>query len=173
VESAGAALFGLALLLAALYNGVWCSALAHRWVDLAPRVQELRARIADPEKLVSLGPVDSRFAYHHGDLIREVPWPRSLEDVPEGLDFFCFDWRSTDTVESRRVWRGMKTWTTPGALPFLWEEVGRVGVDRRDRTPPRVAVVVGRVVRAPDGSLIERRTPVEPRAPVATGTGHR
>jgi 4-amino-4-deoxy-L-arabinose transferase-like glycosyltransferase len=152
------ALLALAFLLAALYNGVWNTRLDHRWVDLTPRVAALRERIPQPESLLSLGPLDSRFAFHYGPRIEEIPWPLTVEELPADFEYFSFDRRLTDSEQSRQVWRGMETWTTPGTLPFQWQEVGRVGVQRSDERAPEVAVIVGLALRDDRGRLL----PTEP-----------
>jgi len=135
----------LALLLALFYNLVWGSELVDRRADHTERVAQVHEWLPPETELVSLGPIDSTFAYHYGEMIRETPWPVESDSLPTDIEYFCFDRRPEDTAEQRVVWRGMKTWTTPGTLPFEWEVVGEVPIGRSVKGPPSSVVVVGRV----------------------------
>ena len=74
-------------------------------------------------KLVSLGPVDHRFIYFYDEDVREDRWPMAVSDLSEDVDYFCFTRDTSDTPESRASGRGRRWTTTPGTLPFVWEEV--------------------------------------------------
>lgn len=158
-DTTRAALLSFAFLLTLFYAFVWGNQFASRRVDLTTSVTALRAQVPDPGSLVSLGPVDSRFAFHYRDFVPEVPWPTTISEVPPDLDYFCMDRRRTDNAQTREAWRGMKIWTTPATLPFQWEEIGRVSVDPKVQDPPAVAVIVGRVLRDDQGSPIQADQP--------------
>jgi hypothetical protein len=69
-------------------------------------------------------------------------------DIPHDLTYFCFMRQPGDTAESRAAGRGRTWYKTPGTLPFEWEEITSVCVERQVYVdePPRT-VVLGRVVR--------------------------
>ena len=151
------AVLATAALLGIVHTTFWLDSLASQREDPRPLVAALRAQIPAPETLVSLGPVDTRFAFAYRHLIREVPWPATLAEVPPDLDYFCFDVRLTDTPESRYAERGMHdAWTTPGTLPFAWEEIGRVAITPEAQGLRNVTVVIGRVRRGADGLPVGR-----------------
>jgi hypothetical protein len=76
--------------------------------------------------VVGLGEVHAAVRYHlHREVPRPLPWEKPV--VPPGA-YFCFN-----------MYNGVRP-----ALPFAWEEVGIVSVDRfRDRKP-ECEVLVGR-----------------------------
>lgn len=142
-----------AALLGVLATTLWLNGLDHSRQDLTPLVAAARNQIPIPEALVSFGPADPRFTYHYRHFIREVPWPLAIDALDPGIDYFCFDRRPTDTAQTREAWRGMRVWTTPGTLPFAWEEVARVAVGTKaGEEPPSVAVIIGRVLRDAQGA---------------------
>jgi hypothetical protein len=57
------------------------------------------------------------------------PW--SAEDVPEDLEYFV--------IEARRG--------EPTVLPFEWEEIGLLNMDRNRRDDPENFVIIGRRLR--------------------------
>ncbi len=151
------AVLATAALLGIVYTTFPLDSLISRREDPRPPVAELRGRIPTPEKLVSLGPADTRFAFAYRHLIREIPWPVTLAETPPDLDYFCFDVRATDTAESRYAERGAhNAWTTPGTLPFAWDEIGRVAITPKARGLRNVSVVVGRVRRDAAGRPIPK-----------------
>jgi hypothetical protein len=95
---------------------------------------------------VSLTAIDHRFAYLYHEPIAELAWPLEVDDLPETVEYFCFMRDPQDTAEARCAGRG-RSWTkSPGTLPFAWEEVATLTVERRLRNRPQIAVVLGRVV---------------------------
>jgi hypothetical protein len=76
--------------------------------------------------MVGLGEVHAAVRYHLGrEVPRPYPWEKPV--VPPGA-YFCFN-----------MYGGVRP-----ALPFAWEEIGVVSVDRyRDRRP-ECEVLVGR-----------------------------
>jgi 4-amino-4-deoxy-L-arabinose transferase-like glycosyltransferase len=147
-----AALVLLAGFLGLTYNGAIKNVRVREWIDMAPAVAGVRERISDPAGLVSFGPLPHDFTYHYGDFIPELAWPLEPAELPGEVDFFSFNRSRTDTAEEIVMERGMKSWTVPGTLPFVWEEIGRVPWDRKSATDPRSWIIVGRVVRGPDGT---------------------
>ncbi len=152
-----AIVLALAAVLGLTHTTLWMASFGHARYDVGPEVLALRERLDQPQRLVSFGPIDSRFTYPYRDFVPELPWPGSVEDVPAELAVFAFDVRPTDTAEARENWRGMKMWHTSGVLPFRWREVGRVNVSgKRFESPPSVQVVIGVAERDARGRLIPR-----------------
>lgn len=118
-----------------------------RWSDPALAVAEMRDIVGHSQPLVSLTPIDHRFAYYYERPIAELKWPEYVDDLPAGVDYFCFMRHPIDTAESREAGRG-RTWgRTSGVLPFAWEEVATLCVERRIRDYPQRMLVLGRVVK--------------------------
>jgi 4-amino-4-deoxy-L-arabinose transferase-like glycosyltransferase len=114
--------------------------------DIEPVVAELKQRLANDE-LVSLGRVYHRFAYAFDEPIRQVDWPRKPSDLPADVEYFCFDRRPGDTAESRSGSDARVPYSTPGTLPFEWEEVVAIPCDPVQRGVHNRNVVIGRVLR--------------------------
>jgi 4-amino-4-deoxy-L-arabinose transferase-like glycosyltransferase len=128
-------------------SGAMVNVNTSRWNDPANFIVEVKALLPTDASLVSLTPIDHRFAYYYRTPITELDWPRTPADLPPNVDYFCFMRHVTDTAESRRAGRG-RTWiTTPGTLPFAWEELKATSVDRKTDTETATIVVFGRVVR--------------------------
>jgi hypothetical protein len=121
-----------------------------RWNDPTRAVAELKSHLSPDSELVSFTPIEHRFAYYFAAPIAELPWPQALADLPEGVDYFCFMRNPGDTAASRAAGRG-RTWTpTSGNLPFAWEELAAIPIERRIRSDDERnerMVVLGRVIR--------------------------
>jgi 4-amino-4-deoxy-L-arabinose transferase-like glycosyltransferase len=118
-----------------------------RWSDPAAAVAEMRNIIGHSQQLVSLTPIDHRFAYYYARPITELPWPTYVGDLPADADYFCFMRHPLDTADSREAGRGRTFGRTSGVLPFAWEEVATLCVERRIRDYPQRMLVLGRVVK--------------------------
>jgi hypothetical protein len=117
-----------------------------RWNNPAPAVDQIKQIVAS-DRLVSLTPIDHRFAYLYKQPITELAWPTKVADLPANVEYFCFMRHPVDTAEKREAGRG-RTWTTsPGTLPFAWEEVATLCVERRVRDYPQRMLVLGRVIQ--------------------------
>jgi hypothetical protein len=119
-----------------------------RWIDPSDEIAELKNQLPPGTSLASFSPIEHRFAYYYSDSIVELDWPRSDVDIPPGLTYFCFMRQPGDTANSRAAGRGRTWYKTPGTLPFEWEEINSVCVERQvyDGEPPR-KVVLGRIIR--------------------------
>jgi len=115
--------------------------------DIGPAVADIKARLPHPEALGSFGPISHRFAYYYGDFIEERPWPTEENDADEDLEYFCFDRYRIDTDRIKYLGRGMYWTTVPAGLPFDWELIAELPVDRTRRENPEVTVVIGRIIR--------------------------
>jgi 4-amino-4-deoxy-L-arabinose transferase-like glycosyltransferase len=120
---------------------------AGRWFDPTNTVAQFKTQIPTGASLVSLTPIDHRFAYYYGAPIGELDWPKTLTDLPPNFDYFCFMRQTGDTALSRQAGRG-RTWrTSSGTLPFAWEEIDATSFDRQINTKTAAIVVLARVVR--------------------------
>jgi hypothetical protein len=116
----------VALAVAILITGALTDSRAAYTNDIAVAVAPVSARMPVDATVVGLGEVSAAVRYHlHREVPRPLPWEKP--QVPPGA-YFCFN---------------MYNGTRP-VLPFEWEEVGVVSVDRfRDRKP-ECEVLVGR-----------------------------
>lgn len=144
------------------HGGTLMNAHIARWNDPAAAVARMRQLIGSAP-LVSLTPINHRFAYFYRESIAELDWPREIGDLPPDVDYFCFMRTPGDTAEERESGRG-RLWTvSPGTLPFAWEEVATVCIERRIRNEPQRVVVLGRVVK-PRRAIVTDATQAQPSA---------
>jgi 4-amino-4-deoxy-L-arabinose transferase-like glycosyltransferase len=149
------AVLTIATLLGTVYTGLLLNIKARDVNDLTPDVAALKAELPHADKLVSFGPVAHRFAYFYGEPIRELPWPTDAAALPAGCEYFCFEQHRGDNQRVRFNGRG-RTWnTTPGSLPFEWQQVAWVPCDPNQRVNPTISVVVGRIVAKPSAAGLE------------------
>jgi 4-amino-4-deoxy-L-arabinose transferase-like glycosyltransferase len=128
-------------------TGLMMNVNAALWNDPTAVIARLANQLPAESRLVSLSAIDHRFAYYYRAPITELPWPRTLRDVPPDVDYFCFMRHYGDTAQQRAAGRGRTACATPGTLPFAWEEVLAICTDRQTETPTATSVVLGRVVR--------------------------
>lgn len=125
-----ACLSGLASTLIAI------NALVYRSSDPRGDMERLCAQIPSTAELVSFTPIHHLFAYQLSEVsrrsVRRVREPAAAVD-PIDWEYFCLN--------------SYEPLSRP--LPFRWEQVGVVVVDRHRYAPPKTYVVVGR--RLPDG----------------------
>jgi hypothetical protein len=140
------AVITVALFVGIAYSGIMINVNAARWNDLSQDVAELKKHLPQGEALVSFAPIEHRFEYYYGAPIAQLEWPRELGDLPSGVEYFCFMRYPGDTAERRTAGRGWNWTTTPGTLPFAWEEIISVCIDRSIPKEKRM-VVLGRVLR--------------------------
>jgi hypothetical protein len=118
------------------------------WIDPSSEIAEMKRQLPAGTSLASFSPIEHRFAYYFHDPIAELDWPRRIADLPANLEYFCFMRQPGDTAASRSAGRGRSWYKTPGTLPFEWEEITSICVERQvyEGEPPR-KVVIGRVIR--------------------------
>lgn len=123
-------------------------------------VASLRQQLPSPTALVSFGPIHHRFEYYWHQSIPQVAWPLEIRQTDPSLDYFCFDYHVRDNAEFRHSGRG-RTWTTtPSTLPFDWEEVARIPLEREYTNSSRW-VIIGRARRTQLGELAPARDGTE------------
>ncbi|MEX0611388.1 MAG: glycosyltransferase family 39 protein [Pirellulales bacterium] len=129
------------------YAGIVINVNTARWNDPTAVVASLKQHVPAGASLVSFTPIEHRFTYYYQAPIAELDWPIEMRDLPSDVEYFCFMRQPGDTAKSREAGRG-RSWTkTPGTLPFAWEEVTSICVDRRVREETKQTVVLGRVIR--------------------------
>jgi len=100
--------------------------------DPQPVVAELSRRLPADTQLVSFGTIHHLFAYHlaetGGRTVARTEEPSTAAPLAGNWEYFCLN--SYEPL--------------PNPLPFAWEQVAVVPVDRNRYSPPRDYVVVGR-----------------------------
>ena len=93
--------------------------------SLAPAVAELKRKLPEHVRLVSLGPADPLFAYYYRDSIAKVPRPQVAEEIPAETEYFCFYTNADD----------------PFWPAFDFEQVGEINCDRTASSRQRLTIV--------------------------------
>lgn len=148
-----AAVVALCGCVAVAYTGLAINLQQASWNNVRPAILTAKHSLPHPEELVSFGTVDHRFAYIYDDFIPEKPWPVKPEDVPAGVEYFCFNRMPWHRPDRRNDGRGRTKWITVGLMPFEWEEVAVFNVERRIKDGPQPEVVIGRIVGRKDARL--------------------
>jgi 4-amino-4-deoxy-L-arabinose transferase-like glycosyltransferase len=95
---------------------------------LPAAVAELQAQLPPDVRLVSFDHVHHVFLYYFGRNVELLPWPQSADEVPTDVDYFCVQVAGPHAPP----------------LPFAWDEVASLSVDRNYHEMPQVRIVVGR-----------------------------
>jgi 4-amino-4-deoxy-L-arabinose transferase-like glycosyltransferase len=138
--------------------GIMVNVNVSRWNDPSPTIAEFRRLLPAGANLVSLTPIEHRFAYYFGEPITELNWPHKVADLPPNVEYFCFMRMPGDTADSRAAGRGRTWYKTPGRLPFAWEELKAASVDRRIDSKAMV-VVLGRVLQPLQAKVTDATVP--------------
>jgi 4-amino-4-deoxy-L-arabinose transferase-like glycosyltransferase len=117
------------------------------WIDPTVAVASLKNDLPPGARLVSFSPIEHRFAYYYRDSIAEIDWPLKADDLPQDVEYFCFMRQPGDTADARKAGRGRTWYKTPGTLPFAWEEITSICVERQVYDDSPRTVVLGRIVR--------------------------
>lgn len=121
-----------ALFLGCSYVGPVITSLKQRSGELPRDVATLKATLPADAQLVSFGQVHHAFLYYFHTPVPLCAVPQSASDVPEKVEYFCLDVHGRERPD----------------LPFAWEEVALLPIDRVKRATPREAVLVGRRLSA-------------------------
>jgi 4-amino-4-deoxy-L-arabinose transferase-like glycosyltransferase len=117
------------------------------WNDVTEAVAELKEKLPPGARLVSLSPIEHRFAFYYETPITQLDWPTSIDDLPADVEYFCFMRNPGDSASKRISGRGRSWATTPGTLPFAWDEIASIYSEREISGDHPRSVVLGRVVR--------------------------
>lgn len=138
------------------YNGVVMNGQSNSWNNPQTNVERIRSLIPNPESMSSFGPIDFRFCYYFQDQVVQRPWPETMADAPDDVDYFFLAKHPNDTDEYRMFGRG-RTWEKGSPhLPFEWVEVDRISLDRRKSRSNRI-VILAKVVRESSGRIATRK----------------
>ena len=143
-------LLTLVALLGATQTGALINLRLNKANDLEPVLADLRRRLPEGTRLVSLGPIAHRFAYFYEDPIPQLDWPTHLDEA-DPSPYFCFDLHVGDNVWQRSHGRGRRWAKTQGMLPFAWEPVACIPCDPMRKNNASMTVIVGRVLGPLDG----------------------
>ncbi len=118
-----------------------------RWYDPTAAIADFASQVPDGSRLVSLNEIEHRFAYFYGTPIPQIAWPKTVDELPPDVNYFCFVRHWNDSAEAHATGRG-RTWRTiAGTLPFEWEEIAAISPDRAPGKRTATSVVLGRVIR--------------------------
>jgi 4-amino-4-deoxy-L-arabinose transferase-like glycosyltransferase len=112
-----------------LLTGLMTNTLVRRAEDQAGAMTHLKEQLPPAHRLVSFGHIHSNFAYYYGQPITPLPYLPTASDLPtDDNTLFCFD-----VGEEGRP-----------QLPFDWDRLAVISMDRNHHDIPEYAVVVGR-----------------------------
>ena len=121
------AVFALGGCMSVCFAFVFLTVLINRSVTTEASVTKVKQIVAD-EKLVSLGKVHHLFVFHYQKPVPRIDWPKSEQELPPDVEYFCFD---VCCNQHRKI-------------PFAWEPVAVVNCDRTLREAPFDQVIVAR-----------------------------
>lgn len=130
-----AAIAAIAAFQLILFRGVVTDALVRGANDMAPAVAAVRRGLPEGARLVSLGPVHHRFAYHYRTLIPRVTLADLELGRTGGVEYVCFE--------------SARGSVPPEILRLRWVEVARVVNDSEVSEAPESVTVVGMVRSGP------------------------
>ena len=111
-----------------LFNGPILDARIRRGEDNGTAIRLLKERLPADATFVSLGLVDSEFAFFYGKFPKPLPWPSSTPPAVPLKGYFCFTASGVTRPE----------------LPFAWEEIAAISMDRNRHPVPEKVLVVAR-----------------------------
>ncbi len=152
-RSAGLAVAALAIFQGLLFRGLLTGARQRSANDLTQAMAELRQTLPDDVRLVSFGRAHHRFAYYYQTAIAELPWPKTADQVPPDVTYFCFDPRGYNMPLHVIARADSLTLPADGVLPFQWEQIARLMLDSSKKEVPEELTLVGRIIRAPDATF--------------------
>jgi 4-amino-4-deoxy-L-arabinose transferase-like glycosyltransferase len=113
-----------------LFNGPVLNAKIRRGEDCGAEIVRLKDRLGGDATFVSLGLIDSEFPFFYGTFVEPLPWPSETTPAVREGGYFCFNAAGFDRPQ----------------LPFAWEELAAISMDRnRHAIPERVLVVARRL----------------------------
>jgi hypothetical protein len=122
------AVLAVAFFMVLAFTGIVTDARVRRSEDQASAVAGLKLRLPANHRLVSYGHVDLLFEYHYGQQIQCVALPTKDDEFPSDDDvYFCFC-----SINGLRP-----------NLPFAFEEVANISMERNQTPNPERTVVVG------------------------------
>jgi len=129
-----AGVVGIVAFMMVLSVGYLTDLRVRRSEDTPGSMADLKKQLPPRTPMASLGPIDALFAYYFGQLIEAKPLPPSENELSPG-EYFCFCFPG-----------GQKP-----KLPFPWQEIKTISMDRNAGNAPERVVVVGRRMPIPKG----------------------
>lgn len=126
----------LTCFLAMTYTGVIVNAIENRSIVVAPDVARVRSLIPPGQHLVSLAPVHHLFAFYYPEPIPVRPFPHQPAQW-KGITYFCLH------IDKGRM----------PPLPFPWEKIAVVPMDRNRQEQSEQMELIGRVMNRDTESL--------------------
>lgn len=120
------------------YIGPVITSQSQRSGDLPSTTAELRERLPPDARLQSFGHIHHVFLYYFGRPVDLLPKPTTETAVADDVDYFLINGEGWERPE----------------LPFEWDEIAIVSIDRNKRPVPKETVVIGRRMRNPSLSLL-------------------
>lgn len=157
----GVALVSVAAFVGLSYTMIVITARERAGNDIQPALAALKQNMPAPETMVSLGRINHRFAYSYDAPIGQLPWPSEPFQLPEGVEYFCYDLRPGYLDPPA----GGSEASSPGTtapLPFAWEKLGEFSCDPVRRAAPHNRVVVGRSRRTANSPVQANAQPSRP-----------
>jgi 4-amino-4-deoxy-L-arabinose transferase-like glycosyltransferase len=123
------AVLAVAAFMVLMVAGIATNIRIRRSEDQAPPIAQLKEKLPSNHRMVSLGHIDALFAYYYAGPIEPTPWAVTAETVPSDDNvYFCFD-----------TFIGYRP-----SLPFAWDEVTAIPMDRYKYPPGKREVVIGK-----------------------------
>lgn len=133
----------IAVVLGATYLGPVITSQHQRSGDLPITATALKDRLPADAALHSFGPLHHVFLYYFDRTVTQVPRPTTSQEVPTDVEYFLVNGEGWERPE----------------LPFEWDEVAIISIDRTQRSVPKETVVVGRRVTNPRADLLSTLDP--------------
>lgn len=133
----------IAVVLGAAYLGPVITSQQQRSGDLPLTATALKDRLPADVTLHSFGPLHHVFLYYFDRTVTQVPRPATSQDIPPDFEYFLVNGEGWERPE----------------LPFEWDEIAIVSIDRTQRSVPKETVVVGRRVSNPHADLLSTLDP--------------
>lgn len=128
------AVSAVAVFMVLLFTGFLTDVRLRRCVDQPALVRRLKEILPPGQALVSLGGhIDCALPYYYGmPLIAPRSWPEEPCDI-DGIDYFCCACHGNERPD----------------LPFAWEELAAISLDRVQLPVPDNVAIIGRRLGAP------------------------
>ena len=115
-----------------LFNGPVLNAKVRRGEDTRASIRKLKDTLPADAHFVSFGHIHAEFPFFYGRLVEAFPWPRGAPYAVAEGGYFCFN-----TYGKNRP-----------TLPFAWEEVAAISIDRNKQAEPFNLLIVARRLRS-------------------------
>jgi 4-amino-4-deoxy-L-arabinose transferase-like glycosyltransferase len=109
--------------------------------DPAPVIAAVKQRLFSDRPLHSFCRVDHLFAYHYQTPIEYLPVPQTANEVPNNVEYFVLDGGPSPMA----------------TLPFEWETVETISLDRNRMDQPKRTVIIGRRLSESESLHVARK----------------